>query len=205
MRIVAISLLLVFTVVAHAQTPKPDSTHFPDTLETTADTIAVDSAAVYFSAPAPWDIDYDRRPVDSVFAVVPTRSPMGAFWRSAAVPGWGQFYNGSVAKGLAAVLTEGATWTTVIVRHLRAKDADREAVEVAAYDTVRAHELRELADHHRDVRNGYIWLGAALTLLWSFEAYVDAHLEGLRERPLCVTPTWTDGPGVSFTIDLPQR
>ncbi len=92
-------------------------------------------------------------------AKVLTKSPAGAMLRSAALPGWGQFYNEKYIKGALILSLESFFMAGALVEH-------RNFVR----------ENRSWSSIHRERRNDFlIWLVG--TILFSMaDAYVDAHL-----------------------------
>ena len=87
-------------------------------------------------------------------------SAHGALLRSAAVPGWGQFYNGRPVKGLFFGAASATALTAVVVEHRRIRSAP----------TPEAHQDRTA---RRNSRLLYLALSVALAAI---DAYVDAHL-----------------------------
>ena len=87
-------------------------------------------------------------------------SAHGALLRSAAVPGWGQFYNGRPVKGLFFGAASATALTSVVVEHRRIRSAP----------TPEAHQDRTA---RRNSRLLYLALSVALAAI---DAYVDAHL-----------------------------
>ena len=93
------------------------------------------------------------------------KSPLGAVWRSALVPGWGQWYTGHRWKAALVAGAEVFLVGGVIYEH----------------EQVSRSVARSEADRHRDRRGTFVlWLMG--TLVYSMlDAYVDAHLYGLDE------------------------
>ncbi len=95
------------------------------------------------------------------------KSPRGAMLR-ALVPGWGQFYNGQVIKGMIVVAGQG----TLIGLSLY-YDQESKNFPVGSQDK----------DLYIDRRNLTFWLMGGLTLLSMLDAYIDAHLFGFDTGP----------------------
>jgi len=93
------------------------------------------------------------------------KSPLGAVWRSALVPGWGQWYTGHRWK---AALVAGAEVFFI-------------GAAVYEHEQVSRSVTESEADRHRDRRGTFVlWFMG--TLVYSMlDAYVDAHLYGLDE------------------------
>lgn len=111
---------------------------------------------------------------DSVETAIPftpppieTRSPTGALLRSAALPGWGQFYNDEPLKGIAFGAVELGLLGWLIYENAEAEDA-RLSGDDASYQI------------HRQRRLDLIWYTSASWLLGMLDAYVDAHLYSFR-------------------------
>lgn len=98
------------------------------------------------------------------------RSPTGALLRSAAMPGWGQFYNERPVKGLVLGALELGLLALLVDEHVRAESARDEFLE--------SGDPGDEADYetHRERRLDLIWLTAASWLYGMMDAYVDAHL-----------------------------
>ncbi len=91
----------------------------------------------------------------------PLKSPTGAVLRSALIPGWGQWYNGQVAKAGVALTVNGYFIYKIWDFHRQWRDTRDQGF--------------------RDRRNLYTWyfgVAYALTLL---DAYVDAYLYGFDQ------------------------
>ena len=91
----------------------------------------------------------------------PPRSPSGAFYRSLALSGWGQYYNGRHLKAFLAFGCEAAflSGTILKTRELRRSRGD------PVYESMRTN------------RNTFIYAVLITRLISTFDAYVDAHLE----------------------------
>lgn len=150
--------------------------------------------AVYPSSRLASQGDTTRAPVTTGAIVVPTDTthrtgPMGAFWRSLLVPGWGQAKTGRPVAGALFVSWEG----------------------LCAMMTLKAqsetHFLKRAGSNNLDAKRQEVqdWL-----VLWIFnhllsgaEAYVSAHLQDfpgdLKVR------AFPDGGGMGVGVSVPLR
>ena len=97
-----------------------------------------------------------------------SKSPTAAMLRSLALPGWGQFYNEQIIKGLVVV----AGQATLIGFNF--------------YYNNQANQFRVGSperDFYQDRRNLTYWLMVAATLLSMADAYIDAHLYDFDTGP----------------------
>jgi len=113
-------------------------------------------------APASDSDSSEISPSDTPIAIE-TRSPTAALLRSAALPGWGQFYNDEPLKGVVYGAVELGLLGWLIYENSAAEDA-RQSGDTAAYQV------------HRQRRLDLIWYTSASWLLGMLDAYVDAHL-----------------------------
>ncbi len=91
-----------------------------------------------------------------MFSDKPLKSPWGAVARSAMLPGWGQFYNGQIIKGIITFGLFADFTRKAIVNNLRYMDTDtKEYLE------------------RRTINTWYVGLVYMLTMV---DAYVDAYL-----------------------------
>lgn len=135
------------------------------------------------------------------------KSPTGALWRSFALPGWGQIYNGEYVKAGVMMAAQGGTLYLAIDNYLISRRYLREA---------RAAPSKEERLEKLERREQYIvetefwgWLFVGVLAFSMMDAYVDAHLADwdVSDLPadeeassrLHVTP---NGLGVAVTIDL---
>ena len=109
--------------------------------------------------------------VDSAAAapklVLKKKNPTGAAFRSLAIPGWGQYYNGQKIKAALAMTAELAEIGTAIYWNMRANEASSQDEEFI----------------YKDYRNQAYWFLAGTILLSMLDAYVDAHLADFDEGP----------------------
>lgn len=91
----------------------------------------------------------------------PLKSPMGAVFRSAAMPGWGQIYNEKYLKGLFVFSVNGAFAYAIYDYHSKWKDTGNKTFQ--------------------NKRNLYTWYFGVSYFLTLIDAYVDAYLFGFEE------------------------
>jgi len=111
---------------------------------------------------------------DSVFAM--QKSPMGAFWRSAILPGWGQFYNESYWK--IPVIWGVSGWFIYLwIDRNDNYQIYKDLYNISLKETSNGNlDYKGLRDFYRDDRDTYaIYLGLTY-FLNLIDAYVDAHL-----------------------------
>lgn len=111
---------------------------------------------------------------DSSFVM--QKSPMGAFWRSAVLPGWGQFYNESYLKipiiwGVSAWLLY--SWNVQNDKYYYYRDLYNKSLETDDGLTDAYKNARDFYRDDRDLFAIYLGLTYFLNLI---DAYVDAHL-----------------------------
>lgn len=102
------------------------------------------------------------------------RSPAGALWRSFAVPGWGQIYNGRYVKAGAIIAAEGATLYKAVDNYLISRKYLREARE--ATDLKIKHLKFARHDDYIVETEFWGWLFVGALTYSMMDAYVDAHL-----------------------------
>lgn len=118
-------------------------------------------------------------------------SPMGAFWRSAAVPGWGQLYNRRVVRAVLVSAGRVTLAARLIEKQRLANRLEDEAraLELEGMISARDAKWRE-RNRALDRRDDFIWWSVFALTLSIIDAYVDAALmefndefEGVDERP----------------------
>lgn len=117
---------------------------------------------------------YDSTALAELALARARRSPAGALWRSFAVPGWGQFYNGKPWKGGVLIAAEAGTLALAVNNYLTSRRYLREANR-APTKAERSAKLEQ--------REAYIietefwgWLFVGVLSYSMMDAYVDAHL-----------------------------
>lgn len=102
------------------------------------------------------------------------RSPSGALFRSLAVPGWGQFYNGEYVKGPIVIAAQATCVYLAIDRYLTARDYYNQS-----RNTSDENERENLYGKYNDYileTEFWGWLYVGFMALSAMDAYVDAHL-----------------------------
>ena len=113
---------------------------------------------------------------DSAQAMVfKSKSPMGAFLRSVAFPGWGQFYN---KKYLKAGLAFGAETTFLTLMAIEWKRLDDHRKLFISLPDNHPDKMWEYEQYkfYQDRKNLFLWSTIATIFVSMFDAYVDAHL-----------------------------
>ena len=143
------------------------------------------------TAAAPTVEDSTRSPV-ILAAPDSTRSgptPMGAFWRSLILPGWGQFAADRPGRGVFYVTAQAATLFMVIRTQKRINRADENG------DT-------GLADSRREQREDWIVLAGFWSLASAVDAWVSAHMWGFEGE---VVPPPDGSIGMAYQVSIPVR
>ncbi len=117
------------------------------------------------------------------------KSPKGAAFRSLAIPGWGQYYNGQKIKAALALAAELGEIGTAIYWNVQANGTD----------DARAQFI------YRDYRNQALWFLAGTILVSMLDAYVDAHLFDFDEGPSLEENTANLPPDTRFALRLHIR
>ena len=125
------------------------------------------------------------------------RTKSGSVFRSALIPGWGQFYNRQPVKGGIIVGAEAALIGAAVAMHFlgmsdedeyRADDfAQKYSGLTAAELGVKAQQLRESAEDFYELRNIFIYSAAGVWLYNILDAYLFG-IDGEKEAGLEITP-----------------
>lgn len=102
------------------------------------------------------------------------RSPTGALWRSFAVPGWGQIYNGKYWKAGGIIAAQAGTLYMAVDNYVIARRYLREARE-ATDEKIKREKLARHEDYIVETEF-WGWLFVAALTYSMMDAYVDAHL-----------------------------
>jgi Family of unknown function (DUF5683) len=102
-------------------------------------------------------------------------SPTGALLRSAAFPGWGQYYNKKYLKAAIIGLAESILIYQTAYYWRRA--SKYEDLYLNDTSTITRLEKYNSFDRYHDLRNQHIWLLGISVFYSMFDAYVDAHLK----------------------------
>lgn len=157
-------------------------------------------------------------------------SPGGAFFRSMAVPGWGQASVGSYTRGAVWFAIQSASWYMLLktigeLSEIRGIESRRVAAvtdslnQMIATDSAAAAQLfdpiafdnaiaadpgvaaaRDLIDARREHRQDWIVYTLFFTLMSGVDAYVTAHLNGFPDV-LLIEPR-SDG-GLDLGVSVP--
>ncbi len=150
------ALLLLCGLASAAPAAAQDSTGVPmpapDALQAPAP--GADSAASTGAAP--------RYAVDSVPIIRPPLSPMGAFWRSLLIPGWGQAKLGRKTAGAFFLAAEGLTLGMVLTT----------SSQLNYLEETNSGSVDSKQQQYED----WLVLLGLNHLLAAMEAYVSAHL-----------------------------
>ena len=102
-------------------------------------------------------------------------SPFKVMLRSAALPGWGQVYNGKLLKAGVVVAGEGF----LVYKALAELSKENDAVDRISSSVPESPEYDQAIDDresHMNQKINYIWWTVAVHLLQMADAYVDANL-----------------------------
>lgn len=108
--------------------------------------------------------------VQLVSLIIERKNPTSALLRSAALPGWGQFYNEKPLKGIIFGTVEIGLAVWLVQEHL--------AAERARKDYLISGDPADEASYysHRNRRLDLIWYTAGAWIIGMLDAYVDAYL-----------------------------
>jgi hypothetical protein len=117
---------------------------------------------------------YDSAALAELALARERRSPTVAVWRSFAVPGWGQIYNGKYVKAGTIMAAEAGTLAVAVSNYITARRYLREA---------RAAGTRVIKEEKFNRYNDYVvetefwgWVFVGVLAYSMMDAYVDAHL-----------------------------
>ncbi len=145
-----------------------------------------------------------RASVDSI-VTRDTITSMGALWRSAVLPGWGQLYYGSIPKAVLFAGASIAVGSVVVWNNARYADADRRYQQYDSTDGRKTAALRE-REFYRDQRDvAALWL-LAIYAFNLMDAYVGSEMSRFSIVPnahVQLIPI-SGGLGISVHCSLPQ-
>jgi len=95
------------------------------------------------------------------------KSINGALFRSALIPGWGQWYNGKKLKTLLVLGGEAALIANAVSQNQKAQESRSDAERL----------------YYEDNRGKWVWYAFAVYLLNILDAVVDAHLSDFDTSP----------------------
>jgi hypothetical protein len=130
-------------------------------------------------------------------------NPKGALFRSAFVPGWGQFYNRKYIKG--TIIAGGEGYLIYgIAKYWRETNKHRSNFEHSTDPLYQASEFA-LYNNARDKRNLRLWIISATIFYSMFDAYVDAQLSDFHQTDksyqVFLAPT-SRSDGVQLVLNL---
>ncbi len=102
--------------------------------------------------------------------------PFWVMMRSAAIPGWGQAYNGSWFKAVLFGGVESGFIYGIVENDRLAKDAARLGGQYPDESSYWGRVMENYKARKRD----YLWWGSFTLLLSMGDAFVDAHLKGFN-------------------------
>ena len=117
---------------------------------------------------------YDSTALAELALAGKKRSPTGALWRSFAVPGWGQIYNGEYWKAGGIIAAQAGSLYMAVDNYLVARKYLREARE-ATDKNIKAEKLARHNDYIVETEF-WGWLFVGILTFSMMDAYVDAHL-----------------------------
>lgn len=126
------------------------------------DSTAAAPAGPDSAAPAPVQAETPAGPADSVPVIRPPVTPMGAFWRSLLIPGWGQAKLGRRTAGAFFMAAEGITLGMTLSTSSQLNYMEQSGVGNA--------------EAKSQQREDWLVLLGVNHLLAAMEAYVSAHL-----------------------------
>jgi len=132
-------------------------------------------------------------------------NPAGALFRSAFVPGWGQFYN---KKYIKSVIVAGVEVYLINGVYTNWKDANRHKDNFESADDDPDYQALEFARYEDalDSRGGYSWFLAAAIFYSMFDAYVDAHLSNFDQEDkafdVYIGPVNENELGITLTFNI---
>ncbi len=165
-------ILLLCSVVAVTPAAAQDSTSVPSAA---ADTV-------------PGRVEAPAASLDSVPTIRPPIRPMGAFWRSFLIPGWGQASLGRKTAGAFFVAAEGVTLGMVLTT-----SSQLNYLEETNSGSV---------DSKKQQREDWLVLLGLNHLLAAMEAYVSAHL---WDFPGDLSIQAAPNGGVAGAVSVPVR
>lgn len=146
------------------------------------------------------------------YTIPQTLSPKKAGWRSAILPGWGQYYNrkywkipivwGAIGTGIGIIAWNQKGYK----RYKNAFDAELRG-ETHEFSDITGIDLKTALGNTQDARKRQrdyaIAITAGIYLLNIVDAIVDAHLyEGRKDRDLAISPIVIDD---YYSLDNPTK
>ena len=136
------------------------------------------------SLTAPRALRIEAAVIEEVPDDVETKYPMGAVWRSAVIPGWGQFYNESYWKVPIVLGISGFLVYGMISEHQNFIEySDLYDASITEDSPSGNLLLKRYREFYRDNRDTYGWWLLVTYLLQLADAYVDAALFSFDVSP----------------------
>ncbi len=203
--ILLLTLLPLSTLAQDSPTTDPqppDTTTAPVAPDTTEPNVPEDTVTYERTA----DLDVYMAATDTIDLESNLyQNPTVALFKSALIPGWGQFGNRRYIK--ATIFFALDVWmVTSAIKHGRdAADAwDRYQ---AATEISERNALYDDYSSKRDQRNKFTWFAVIVSFFSMFDAYVDAHLSGFpdidRSKDFSVDIAPDNQGGVKALINVP--
>lgn len=117
----------------------------------------------------------------------PFSSPTWVGFRSAIIPGWGQWYNQKKLKAAIVSATEVTLATSIYIQEKRRLKAYQDWKRAQSESEKQYYSTLE--QFYENDRNKLIWWSVGFLLLSVLDAYVDAHLAEFEIGPVTNTPT----------------
>ncbi|MEE8576867.1 MAG: DUF5683 domain-containing protein [candidate division Zixibacteria bacterium] len=104
------------------------------------------------------------------------QKPMTALFKSALIPGWGQWGNRRKFRALALLGFQVWLISTAVDHGMTARDFRNQWED--AETAIDRNHFYDLYESSRDSRNKYTWFAVITSFLSMFDAYIDAHMSG---------------------------
>ncbi len=127
-----------------------------------------------------------------------SKNPTLAALASFAVPGLGQFYTENYLKAVLFFGVDVGMWYGVYVQNDRYHEYEEQIDQQKS--PVQKAQAQRLADFYKSDRNRLIWWTAGVTLLATFDSYVNAHLYDFEIDPTVGATPSGDGPAAGIRI-----
>lgn len=122
------------------------------------------------------NIDTTHKANSNKTSYTPTKSPMGAVYRSLILPGWGQYYVGSYWKAPIFLAGAGTLGYLIIKNNIKFNDYANQYDKLLDKNTIEARILRNKREYFRDNRDMAAFYLLGVYILAATDAYVGAHL-----------------------------
>jgi hypothetical protein len=210
-------LMVVFCSAAGAngQEPPVPDTLAVDTAAVDVEILSADTTVADSVPPLPTDtvryvpsgaLDRFLAPTDTVnLEAHLSQNPTTALFKSMVVPGWGQFGNGDIFKGVVFLGLDA--WMVGSAIHYGLQASDFKDKFEAATTVSERNEWYSPYEDRRSERNKFTWFAVIVSFVAMFDAYVDAHFSGFPDAGAGEGITFDAGPdstgGVAASITVP--